>query len=146
MADGIANSGKCQNHLMLLSILGRCYCLIWLMLLPNLTDVIVNYRLMLLPMYYYYYWLMLLPLADVIANCVGMMAHWKHLIANVLQYKCSASIQSQLIKDCISPLCVEWINVFGVIFDGTFINQQTVVQLGRKMKISDLQPWFVNPE
>ena len=27
-----------------------------------------NYRLMLLPMYYY--WLMLLPLADVIANCV----------------------------------------------------------------------------
>ena len=27
-----------------------------------------NYRLMSLPMYYY--WLMLLPLADVIANCV----------------------------------------------------------------------------
>ena len=57
-------------------ILGRCYCLIWLMLLPSFTDVIVNYRLMLLPMYYYYYyyyyyyWLMLLPLADVIANCV----------------------------------------------------------------------------
>ena len=70
MADGIANSGKCQKHLMLLLILGRCYCLIWLMLLPSLTDVIVNYRLMLLPMYYYCYWLMLLPLADVIANCV----------------------------------------------------------------------------
>ena len=32
------------------------------MLLPGLTDVIVNYRLMLLPMYYY--WLMLLPLAN----------------------------------------------------------------------------------
>ena len=71
MADGIANSGRCQNHLMLLLILGRCYYLIWLMLLPSLTDVIVNYRLMLLPMYYYYYyWLILLPLADVIANCV----------------------------------------------------------------------------
>ena len=46
------------------------------MLLPNLADGIArfdrcycqNYRLMLLPIYYY--WLMLLPLADVIANCV----------------------------------------------------------------------------
>ena len=68
MADGIANSGRCQNHFILLLMLGRCYCLIWLMLLSGLTDDIVNYRLMLLPMYYY--WLMLLPYADVIANCV----------------------------------------------------------------------------
>ena len=69
VADGIANSGRCQNHLVLLLILGRFYCLIWLMLLPSVTDVIVNYRLVLLPKNYYC-WLMLLPLADVIANYV----------------------------------------------------------------------------
>ena len=46
---------------MLLPIFGWCYCQVWQMLLSN-------YRLMLLPMYYY--WLMLLPLGDVIANCV----------------------------------------------------------------------------
>ena len=36
MADGIANSGRCQNHFMLLFILGRCYCLI-------LADVIAKF-------------------------------------------------------------------------------------------------------
>ena len=34
MADVIANSGRCQNHCMLLLKTGICKCLYWLMLLP----------------------------------------------------------------------------------------------------------------
>ena len=36
MADVIANSGRCQNHFVLLFMLGRCYCLI-------LADVIAKF-------------------------------------------------------------------------------------------------------
>ena len=46
---------------MLLPNFGWCYSQVWQILLST-------YRLMLLPKYYY--WLMLLPLADVTANCV----------------------------------------------------------------------------
>ena len=54
---------------------------------------------------------------------VGMTGHWKHPIAYVLQDKCSAYVQAQLIKDCIGLLHTEGINVLAVVFDGTFTNQ-----------------------
>ena len=35
---------------------------------------------------------------------VGLTGHWKHPIAYVLQDHCSAHVQTQLIRDCISLL------------------------------------------
>ena len=42
---------------------------------------------------------------------VGITGHWKHPIAYVLQDHCSACVQAQLIKDCISLLHKESVNV-----------------------------------
>ena len=77
---------------------------------------------------------------------VGLTGHWKHPIAYVLQDKCSASVQAQLIMDCINLLHEEDITVKAVVFDGTFTNQATAVKLGCKMKISDMNSWFPHPE
>ena len=74
-----------------------------------------------------------------------MTGHWKHPIAHVLQDKFFVPVQSQIIKDCIDLLYVERINVLAIVFDGTFSNQQTAVQLESKM-VSDLQPWFPHCE
>ena len=49
---------------------------------------------------------------------VGLRGFWKHPIAYVLEDKCSAKVQAQLISDCISLLHTEGINVHGVVFDG----------------------------
>ena len=54
---------------------------------------------------------------------VGMTNHWKHPIAYVLQDKCSAYVQAQLIKDCIGHLHTDGINVLAVDFNGTLTNQ-----------------------
>ena len=77
---------------------------------------------------------------------VGMTGHWKHPIAYVLQNKCSAAVQAQLIRDCIGLLHGEGIDVIAVVFDGTFTNQQTAKRLGCKLKVSDIQPWFPHPQ
>ena len=77
---------------------------------------------------------------------VGTTGHWKHPIAYVLQNKCSADVQACLITDCISLLHSEGINVLAVVFDSTFTNQQTALQLGCKMKVSDIQTWFPHPQ
>ena len=54
---------------------------------------------------------------------VRMTGHWKHPITYILQDKCSAYVEAQLIKDCIGLLHTEGINVLAVVFDGTFKNQ-----------------------
>ena len=77
---------------------------------------------------------------------VGITGHWKHPIAYVLQDHCSACVQAQLIKDCISLLHKESVNVRAVVFDGTYTNQSTAQQLGCRMKVSCLQAWFPHPE
>ena len=76
----------------------------------------------------------------------GVTGHWKHPIGYFLQNKMSASVQAQLIKDCIGLLCAEKLNVVALVFDGSFTNQSTVVKLGCKMSVSDLQIWFLHPE
>ena len=63
----------------------------------------------------------------------------------MLQNKCSAAVQSQLICDCIGLLHAEGIDVLAVVFDGTFTNQQTAKRLGCKMKVGEIQPWFPHP-
>ena len=68
---------------------------------------------------------------------VGMTGHWKHPIAYVLQNKCSAAVQTQLIRDCIGLLHGEGIDVL-VVFDGTFTNQQTAKMLGCKMTVGEM--------
>ena len=65
---------------------------------------------------------------DFLFIIVGMTGHWKLSTAYVPQDKCSASGQSQLIKDYISVLYVERVDVLAVVF-GTFTNHQTAVQL-----------------
>lgn len=76
---------------------------------------------------------------------VGLTGHWKHPIAYVFQDKCSAAVQTQLIKDCIELLHSEDIRVCAVVFDGTFTNQLTAQKLGCKMRVSDMQTWFPHP-
>ena len=77
---------------------------------------------------------------------VGLTGHWKHPIAYVLQDKCSADVQMQLIKDCIVLLHDEDMQVHAVVFDGTFTNQCTAIKLGCKMTVSERQTWFPHPE
>ena len=76
----------------------------------------------------------------------GVSGHWKHPIGYFLQNKMSASVQAQLIKDCIGLLSAEKLNVVALVFDGSFTNQSTAVKLGCKMSVSDLQTWFLHPE
>ena len=87
------------------------------------------------------------PATDVLVfMVVGMTGHWKYPIAYVLQDKCSAYVQAQLIKDCIGLLHTEGINVLAVVFDGRFTNQQTATILGCTMKVSEIKPWFCHPQ
>ena len=76
----------------------------------------------------------------------GVSGHWKHPIGYFLQNKMSASVQAQLIKDCIGLLSAEKLNVVALVFDGSFTNQSTAVKLGCKMSVSDLQRRFLHPE
>ena len=76
----------------------------------------------------------------------SLTGHFKHPIAYVLQDKCAAAVQAQLIKDCISLLHEAGINVLAVVFDGCYTNQSTAKLLGCKMKIADIQPWFPHPQ
>ena len=76
----------------------------------------------------------------------GVSGHWKHPIGYFLQNKMSASVQAQLIKDCIGLLSAEKLNVVALVFDGSFTNQSAAVKLGCKMSLSDLQTWFLHPE
>ena len=76
----------------------------------------------------------------------GVSEHWKHPIGYFLQNKMSASVQAQLIKDCIDLLSAEKLNVVALVFDGSFTNQSTRVKLGCKISLSDLQTWFLHPE
>ena len=68
---------------------------------------------------------------------VGLRGFWKHPIAYVLQDKCLAKVQAQLISDCISLLHAEGINVHGVVFDGAFTNQQTATLLGCNLDVGE---------
>ena len=61
------------------------------------------------------------------------------------QDKCSASVQAQLIMDCINLLQEENITVKAVDFDVTFTNQATAVKPGCKMKVLDMKSWFSHP-
>ena len=75
----------------------------------------------------------------------GLTGHFKHPIAYVLQDKCSAAVQTQLIKDCIGLLYQEGINVVAAVFDGCYTNQSTAKMLGCKMLVSDMRTWFQHP-
>ena len=77
---------------------------------------------------------------------VGITGHWKHPIAYILQDHCSACVQAQLIKDCISLLHEESVNVKAVVFDGTYTNQNIAQHLGCRMQVSCLQTWFHHPQ
>ena len=77
---------------------------------------------------------------------IGLTGNWKHPVAYVLQDKCTANVQAQMIKDCIGLLSEQGLPVHGLVFDGTFTNQQTAVKLSCKMNVSNPQPWFPHPQ
>ena len=77
---------------------------------------------------------------------VGMTRNWKHPTAYVLQDKCSASVQAQLIKYSIGLVYFEGFQVLAVELDGTYTNQGTAKQLGCVLKVSEFQTWFPQPE
>ena len=58
----------------------------------------------------------------------GVTGHWKHPIGYFLQNKISASVQAQLIKDCIGLLHHEDLFITKLVFDGTFGNQSTAIR------------------
>ena len=76
----------------------------------------------------------------------GSTDHWKHPIGFFLQNKISASVQAQLITDCIGLLHHEDLFVTALAFDGTFGNQSTATQLGCIMDLSNIQTWFPHPQ
>ena len=55
-------------------------------------------------------------------------------ITCVLKHKCTASVQSQIIKYCSDFLHGVGINVLTSLFDGCFKNQRTAKLLGCKMQ------------
>ena len=75
----------------------------------------------------------------------GVKGHWKHPVGYFLQNKISADVQAQLIKDCIGLLHTSGLRVIALVFDGTFGNQSTAVQLGCDMDASNIQTYFPNP-
>ena len=77
---------------------------------------------------------------------VGLTGNWKHPIAYVLQDKCSADVQAQLITDCIGLLNEEGIMVHGLVFDGSPTNSHTARKLGCKMNVADPKYWFCHPQ
>ena len=58
---------------------------------------------------------------------VGLAGHWRHPTAYILQNKCSAMMQTQLIKDCIRLLSEQGKAVHALVFDGSYTNQQTLI-------------------
>ena len=58
----------------------------------------------------------------------------------------SASVEAQLIKDCIDLLHHEDLFVTALVFDGTFSNQSTGTQLGCIMDLSNIQTWLPHPQ
>ena len=74
----------------------------------------------------------------------GVKGHWKHPVGYFLQNKISADVQAQLIKDCIGLLHTSGLRVVALVFDGTFGNQSTAVQLGCDMDVSNIQSYFPN--
>ena len=81
-----------------------------------------------------------------VPKVVGITGEWKQPIAYVLQDKCSASVQAQLIKDCIRLLHFEGFQVLTIVFDGTYTNQGTAKPLGCVMRVSEFQAWLQHPE
>ena len=77
---------------------------------------------------------------------VGLTGPWKHPVGYFLLNKISASVQAQLIKDCIGLLHHEDSFVTALVFDGTFGNQGTATQLGCIMGLSNIQNWFPHPQ
>ena len=75
----------------------------------------------------------------------GVKGHWKHPVGYFLQNKISADVQAQLIRDCIGLLYTSGLKVVALVFDGTFGNQSTAVQLGCDMDASNVQSYFPNP-
>ena len=51
---------------------------------------------------------------------VGLSGHFKHPIGYVLYNKLTASVQTQLIQDCIRLLHGVGLHVFALVFDGHF--------------------------
>ena len=76
---------------------------------------------------------------------VGLSGHFKHPIGYVFYNKLTASVQAQLIKNCISLLHGVGLHVFASVFDGHFTNQFRAKLLGCKMKVAEIQPWFPHP-
>ena len=74
----------------------------------------------------------------------GVKGHWKHPVGYFLQNKISADVQAQLIKDCIGLLHTSGLRVVALVFNGTFGNQSTAVQLGCDMDVSNIQSYFPN--
>ena len=72
--------------------------------------------------------------------------NFKHPIAYVLQDKCPGAVQAQLIKDCLSLLHGNGLNVVAVVFDGCPSNITTAKCLGYKLTVADIQPWFRHPK
>ena len=70
----------------------------------------------------------------------------KFLHCLIHQVYVPAEVLTQLIQDCIGLLHAEHLNVLALVFDGTFGNQSTAVQLGCKMSVSDMQTWFPHPQ
>ena len=54
---------------------------------------------------------------------VGFSGHFKHPIGYVLYNNVTASVQAQLIKECISVLLCIGLHVFALVFDGHLTNQ-----------------------
>ena len=77
---------------------------------------------------------------------VGLTGNWKHPVGYVLQDKCSANVQAQLINDCIGLLSEVGLNVHGLVFDGPPTNQLTARKLGCKMNVEELTHWFIHPQ
>ena len=76
---------------------------------------------------------------------IGLKSHFKHPVVYFLQNKCSAVVQVQLIRDCISLLHDEGLCVHSLIFDGTYTNQYTAKQLGCRLMVNSFQSWFPHP-
>ena len=68
----------------------------------------------------------------------SLTGHFKDPITYVLQDKCTASVQAQLIRDCIGILHDAGINVLALVFDGCYTNQSSAKLLCCKMKVSEI--------
>ena len=65
---------------------------------------------------------------------VGLHDNFKHL--EVLQDRCNASIQAQLFRDCIYLLHEQSLKILALIFNSTYTNQSTALNLGCNMTLN----------